>query len=164
MCEFEVYLQLILLWYCSIILRSSMHVLCTEWNTWGEACETKSITWPLDSFRFREKSEFCPFLIPHLQFSIQVGIGSNDMFILLLSCDFDQCLFGFPVFLLELVHHRWFLTLEKLIKMRITSAKRWQTSYESICLSLQSWMSANECILTGSLSPCLSIIWNKNEK
>ncbi len=66
--------------------------------------------------------------VPHLQFSIQISIRSNDMLIFLLSCDFNQCLLGFPVFLLELVDHRRFLTLEKVIKMRNTSAKTWQTN------------------------------------
>jgi len=140
MCEIGVYLQLILRWYSSITFRSSMHVLCTEWNTWGEACPTKSITLLL----VKIQRKVWILSISHLQFSIQVSIGSNNMFVLLLSCDFDQCLFGFPVFLLELVHHRRFLTLEKLVKMRITSAKTWQTNYVSI--SFKSTI-MNVCIL-----------------
>lgn len=64
MCEFAVYLQLILLWYCSITLRSSMHVLCTEWNTWREAREATFITF--DSFRPRGKFGLGPFLTSSL--------------------------------------------------------------------------------------------------
>lgn len=48
------------------------------------------------------------------------------MFVLFLACHFDECLFGLPVFLLELVHYRGVLALNKAVEIvpRITTENK----------------------------------------
>lgn len=59
-----------------------------------------------------------PFNTPaHLQLGIQICVWGDHMLVLLLPGDLDESLLGFPVFLLELVYHRWVLALDEAIKI-----------------------------------------------
>lgn len=53
----------------------------------------------------------------HLQLGIQICVRGDHMLVLLLPRDLDEGLLGFPVFLLELVHHRRVLALDEAVEV-----------------------------------------------
>lgn len=54
---------------------------------------------------------------PHLQLGVQICVRRHHMLVLFLPGDFDERLFGFPVLLLELVHHRRVLALDEAVEV-----------------------------------------------
>lgn len=57
------------------------------------------------------------YIPPHLQLAVQICVRRHHMLVLLLPGDLDERLLGFPVLLLELVHHRRVLALVEAVQI-----------------------------------------------
>lgn len=74
---------------------------------------------------------------PHLQLGIQVRVGRHHMLVLFLPGDLDERLLGFPVLLLELVHHGRVLALDETVKIVLGVATAMTQKHEAVTAAVQ---------------------------